>query len=94
MTDINIVEVDEDEINIFPATSPNDEWFQHEGLDRTSMIIHQVYSAFGDSEDPDELHPSIYNEECLAHLQATTTALCNLYQAIGRWEDSTETETK
>lgn len=68
-------------------TKKNDVWYQHEGLDRVSMIIEQLNSAFGDH---DSLHPSIYNDECKKLLAKCYKNLSKLYQEIGQWEKDNE----
>ncbi len=64
-------------------TKKNDIWYQHEGLDRASMILSHLHSAFGDVDDP---HPSIYNEECNKLLAKCYKNLSKLYQEISQWE--------
>lgn len=64
---------------------------QHEGLDRTHMLLVMLEQALG-FYDPDQelsdgnLHPSIWNHRCQKALSEATSALAELYQAIGEWE--------
>lgn len=69
-----------------------DKWFQHEGLDRTHMLLVMLEQSLG-FYDPDcelsdgKLHPAIWNERSQMALSKATSALCDLYQAIGEWEE-------
>lgn len=72
----------------------NDEWFQHEGCDRTHTILRMIGELLGDycssdsyEENADSIHPSIWNEECGVLLEKTLESLAELYQKIGEWED-------
>lgn len=72
----------------------NDEWFQHEGCDRTHTILRMIGELLGDyyssdsyEENKDSIHPSIWNEECGQLLEKATSSLAELYQKIGEWED-------
>jgi len=68
------------------------EWFQHEGLDRTHMLLVMLEQSLG-FYDPDcefsdnKTHPSIWSSKCEGLLSEATTALADLYQAIGEWEE-------
>ena len=61
------------------------QWHQHAGLDRSSMLIAYLEEAFG--KDSDCRHPSIWNERCEKSLSDAVSALADLYQAIGEWEE-------
>lgn len=61
----------------------NDKWFQHEGLDRVSTILTMLDQLLG----YEDVHPSIYNEECKKLLKKATKNLAKLYQKIGEWEE-------
>ena len=67
--------------------------FQHEGLDRTTMILNQLESALGFPEsdgsegDGSDVHPSIYNDKCRRHLKKAFKHLSKLYQSIDEWEE-------
>lgn len=69
-----------------------DKWFQHEGMDRTHMLLVMLQESLG-FYDPDmdlsdgKMHPSIWNDKCERALNEATIALASLYQAIGEWED-------
>jgi len=69
-----------------------DKWFQHEGLDRTHMMLVMLEQSLG-FVDPDQEftdrppHPAIWNQRCAKALMDATSALCELYQAIGEWEE-------
>lgn len=68
----------------------NNEWYQHEGLDRTHMLLAMLQEALGYVDhDSDECttHPSIWNKKCEKLLSKATTALADLYQTIGEWEE-------
>ena len=69
-----------------------DKWWQHEGLDRTHMLLlmleqglgfYDPYCEFADKP----VHPSIWNSRCEKLLSKATSALAELYQAIGEWEE-------
>lgn len=60
-----------------------DKWFQHEGLDRSHMLLVMLCESFGE----EKYHPSIWNKRCKKELRKATKAIANLYQAIGEWED-------
>ena len=64
----------------------NNPSYQHEGLDRTHMLICQLQSAFGNPDDIEDLHPSICNKRCRHLLHKVTESLADLYQAIGEIE--------
>lgn len=72
-----------------------DKWFQHEGMDRTHMLLAMLQEALG-FYDPDmdlsygKMHPSIWNDKCERVLNEATIALANLYQAIGEWEEDAQ----
>lgn len=72
--------------------------FQHEGLDRTAMILNQLESALGFPEsnesegDGIDVHPSIYNDKCRRHLKKAFKHLSKLYQSIGEWEDGEDVD--
>lgn len=73
----------------------NNEWYQHEGLDRTHMLLAMLQEALGCvDEDSDECttHPSIWNKKSKKLLSKATTALADLYQAIGEFEVSEESD--
>jgi len=69
-----------------------DKWFQHEGLDRTHILLVMLEQSLG-FYDPDceltdkPVHPAIWNSRCEVLLSKATSALAELYQAIGEWED-------
>lgn len=69
-----------------------DPWFQHEGLDRAHMLLCMIEQAFGfyDVDAPleeNEVHPAIWNDRCGKLLSDATSAIADLYQAIGEWEN-------
>lgn len=67
----------------------NNEWYQHEGLDRTHMLLAMLQEALGYvDEDSEEVttHPSIWNHNSRIFLEEATIALTNLYDAIGEWK--------
>lgn len=73
----------------------NSIWYQHEGLDRTHMLLCMIEQAFGyyDTEatfDENENHPAIWNQECGELVSEATRALTDLYQKIGEWEPEEE----
>ena len=73
----------------------NNEWYQHEGLDRTHMLLAMLQEALGYvDEDSDECttHPSIWNKKSEKLLSKATIALADLYQAIGEFEVSEESD--
>lgn len=58
-----------------------------EGLDRTHMMLVMLEQSLG-FVDPDRPpHPAIWNQRCEKALMDATSALCELYQAIGEWEE-------
>ena len=59
---------------------------QHEGLDRTHMLIAMLEVALGYPGEGN-LHPAIWNDTCKDSLIKVNDALTNLYQAIGQWEE-------
>jgi len=65
-----------------------DKWFQHEGLDRTHMLLAMLQESLG-YYDPEEqsAHPAIWNDRSRKCLLDATRALAELYQAIGEWEE-------
>ena len=65
----------------------NNEWWQFAGLERSSMLIDILHSSFGCTSDPENLHPSIYNNKCKELLDKAEEALSDLYQSIGEYED-------
>lgn len=65
----------------------NTVWYQHEGMDRTHMLICMLCEAFGDYQDEENCHPSLYNEECRKLADIAGSALADLYQKIGEWEE-------
>lgn len=74
-----------------------DKWTQHEGLDRVSILLSQIDTCFGyyeeelsHEENKDNIHPSIWNEECGHLLKQAYSSLCQLYQKIGEWEEDEE----
>lgn len=71
-----------------------DSGFQHEGLERSSIVLGLIEQIFGFydtdasfEENRENVHPSIWNEECGLLLSAATAALAQLYQKIEEWED-------
>ena len=73
----------------------NNEWYQHEGLDRTHMLLAMLQEALGyvdEDSNEETTHPSIWNSKCEALLSEATTALADLYQAIGEFEVSEESD--
>ncbi|MOA23698.1 hypothetical protein D3C78_1443340 [compost metagenome] len=68
-----------------------DKWFQHEGLDRTHMLLVMLQESLGfvdkDCDIQEGLHPSIWNAKCENLLDNATKALAELYSAIGEWEE-------
>ena len=72
-----------------------DKYWQHEGLDRTHMLLVMLEESLG-FYDPDwelidkPLHPSIWNSRCERLLSSATSALAELYQAIGEWEEDSQ----
>lgn len=59
----------------------NSKWFSYEGLDRTSMLISQLETAFWDGG-----HPSLDTEQKKELYQAALESLLQLYQKIGETE--------
>ena len=59
----------------------NSKWFNYEGLDRTSMLIAQLNTAFWDGA-----HPSLDTEQKKELYQAALESLLQLYQKIGETE--------
>ena len=73
----------------------NNEWYQHEGLDRTHMLLAMLQEALGyvdEYSDEVTTHPSIWNKKSKKLLSKATTALADLYQAIGEFEVSEESD--
>lgn len=74
-----------------------DKWWQHEGLDRTHMLLVMLEQSLG-FYDPDmelsagKMHPSIWNQKCQMLLCKATGTLAELYQAIGEWEENNESK--
>lgn len=66
-----------------------DKWWQHEGLDRTHMLLVMLQEGLGYE---DNLHPSIWNKKCEKLLSKATSALAGLYQAIGEWQEDDESK--
>lgn len=62
----------------------NDVWYQHEGLDRTHMLICMLEEAFAINSD--EPHPSLHNKKCKKLVKKAERALAELYQKIGEWD--------
>lgn len=62
----------------------NDKWFNHEGLDRTSMIMDQLDNAFWGSANG--LHPSLDTKEKVKLYKKAMRVLGKLYQKIGERE--------
>lgn len=69
-------------------------WIQHEGLERSSIVLGLIEQIFGFydtdasfEENRENVHPSIWNKECGLLLSTATAALAQLYQKIGEWED-------
>lgn len=66
-----------------------DKWSQHEGMDRAHMMICMLQEAFGgDPWDEDHCHPALYNDKCKELAARIGSYLCDLYQAIGEWEEN------
>ena len=63
----------------------NSVWFQHEGLDRTHMLIAQMHEAFNEY-DKKHYHPSLHSKECRRLARKASRALAELYQKIGEVE--------
>lgn len=67
-------------------------WYQYEGLDRCHTLLVMLDQLFG-YYDPDcdfgdgRTHPAIWNDRCREALSNATSALADLYQAIGEYED-------
>lgn len=68
---------------------------QLEGFERVSMLISIIDDRFGfigfDEQgnleyDPEEIHPSLYDDYAKKLMADATEALGELYQHIGRWE--------
>lgn len=72
------------------ARDKNNEWYQHEGLDRTHTLLVMLQELIGycDSDTPlEDLHPSVWSDECKIELIKVTESLGTLYQLIGKWGD-------
>ena len=65
-----------------------DKYFRHEGCDRTHMLLAMFEEAFGPIGDPINRHPSLHNERCIKLARKASSALAELYQAIGEWEEN------
>lgn len=67
----------------------NDEWFQHEAMDRTHMILAMLQEALGyyDPDSDQSVHPGLWNNECKWLLLDITGKLSELYLKIGEWEE-------
>ena len=63
----------------------NNVWYQHEGLDRTHMLICMLEEAFSVNSEP---HPSLHNKKCKKLVKKAERALAELYQKIGEWESA------
>jgi hypothetical protein len=62
----------------------NTKWYQHEGLDRTHMIICMLDEAF--RADYYECHPSLHTKKAKKLARKAGAVLADLYQEIGMWE--------
>jgi hypothetical protein len=64
----------------------NTKWYQHEGLDRTHMLICMLEEAFYvDSQD--YYHPSLHTKKAKKLARKAGLVLASLYQEIGAWEN-------
>lgn len=63
----------------------NTEWYQHEALDRTHMLLCMLEEAYG--REVDGYHPGIHNKECKKLVKKASKALAELYQKVGDWEE-------
>lgn len=67
--------------------------YQHEGLDRTHILICMLKQMYGFADyvpledQGEDLHPAIWNERCLKLLRTIQESAAELYQAIGEWEE-------
>lgn len=64
-----------------------DKYFMLEGLDRTHMLLAMLQESLGYVDEDSNIHPSIWSSKCEGLLSEATTALADLYQAIGEWEE-------
>ena len=63
----------------------NNEWYNFEGLDRCSMILHQLEHAFIEGN-----HHCLDTHEKVKLYHTAVEALADLYQRIGEWEEEEE----
>lgn len=71
----------------------NNEWYQHEGLDRVDTILIMLQQLLGNCEDEFSLHPSLHNKKCRKLVDKARKSLEKLYQEIGEWEDEESNRT-
>ena len=59
----------------------NNVWYQHEGLDRTHMLICMLEEAFSVNSEP---QPSLHNKKCKKLVKKAERTLAELYQHISQ----------